>query len=106
MPRKALSPKLRRGLWLFLAVFVVLIAADNFRTPERQVSARVLLAAIGAYQHHLASHVPSHCRFEPTCSEYARLAVGKYGAVRGGLKASWRVIRCSPLTKNPGKDYP
>ena len=40
------------------------------------------------------------CRFQPTCSEYAIQALSKYGLVRGGLKAIWRVVRCNPF--NPG----
>jgi hypothetical protein len=38
-----------------------------------------------------------YCRFRPTCSEYAIEALAKYGLVRGGLKALWRVIRCNPF---------
>lgn len=40
-----------------------------------------------------------YCRFKPTCSEYAYQAVEKYGVVRGGLKAFWRVLRCNPFNK-------
>ncbi|MDD4271245.1 MAG: membrane protein insertion efficiency factor YidD [Patescibacteria group bacterium] len=37
------------------------------------------------------------CRFHPTCSSYAIQAVEKYGFIRGGLKAVWRVLRCNPF---------
>jgi len=37
------------------------------------------------------------CRFHPTCSDYAIQAVEKYGLVKGGIKAVWRVIRCNPF---------
>lgn len=37
------------------------------------------------------------CRFHPTCSEYAIQAVEKYGFLKGGLKALWRVLRCNPF---------
>ena len=40
-----------------------------------------------------------YCRFQPTCSEYAYQAVGKYGVIKGGFKALWRVIRCNPFNK-------
>jgi putative membrane protein insertion efficiency factor len=36
------------------------------------------------------------CRFTPTCSEYAKQAIEKYGAVRGGLRAIKRISRCRP----------
>ncbi len=39
------------------------------------------------------------CRFRPTCSEYAVRAIEKYGVIRGGLLACWRVLRCNPLNK-------
>lgn len=37
------------------------------------------------------------CRFRPTCSDYAIEAVKKYGIIRGGVKAIWRVLRCNPF---------
>jgi len=37
------------------------------------------------------------CRFEPSCSEYARDAIAKYGIVRGGIMAIWRIARCNPI---------
>ena len=40
------------------------------------------------------------CRYVPTCSEYAMEAVDRYGAIRGGLMAMWRVLRCHPLAKS------
>lgn len=39
------------------------------------------------------------CRFRPTCSEYAIQAIEKYGFIRGGLKAFWRILRCNPWSK-------
>lgn len=39
------------------------------------------------------------CRFRPTCSDYAIQAVEKYGFIKGGIKAVWRVLRCNPFNK-------
>ncbi|MBE7027228.1 MAG: membrane protein insertion efficiency factor YidD [Ruminococcaceae bacterium] len=39
------------------------------------------------------------CRFYPTCSEYAYEAIEKYGAIRGGAKALWRIMRCNPFSR-------
>jgi len=39
------------------------------------------------------------CRFQPTCSDYAYMAIEKYGVVRGGLMGAWRVARCNPFSK-------
>lgn len=44
------------------------------------------------------------CKFHPTCSEYAELAVQKYGSVRGSWKALTRILRCNPFTPG-GVDY-
>jgi len=40
-----------------------------------------------------------YCRFKPTCSEYAIGAIEKYGFIRGGIKAIWRILRCNPWNK-------
>jgi uncharacterized protein len=39
------------------------------------------------------------CRFRPTCSDYAVAAITKYGLIKGGAKAVWRVLRCHPWNK-------
>lgn len=46
------------------------------------------------------------CRFHPTCSEYARQAVERYGALRGGWKACQRLIRCRPDNFESCINYP
>lgn len=38
-----------------------------------------------------------YCRFKPTCSEYAIQAIEKYGLIKGGVKAFWRILRCNPF---------
>ncbi|HEY3998111.1 MAG TPA: membrane protein insertion efficiency factor YidD, partial [Candidatus Xenobia bacterium] len=43
---------------------------------------RTLLLLIGAYQR-VSRWTPRVCRFEPTCSEYTRQAIEKYGAGKG-----------------------
>ena len=45
------------------------------------------------------------CRFTPTCSEYAILAVREWGIIIGALMALWRVVRCNPFSRG-GDDYP
>jgi putative membrane protein insertion efficiency factor len=40
------------------------------------------------------------CRFYPSCSEYALIAVDRHGVLRGGRLAVWRLLRCNPW--NPG----
>jgi len=40
-----------------------------------------------------------YCRFKPTCSEYAIQSLEKYGFLKGGFKAVWRILRCNPWSK-------
>jgi hypothetical protein len=39
------------------------------------------------------------CRFTPTCSEYALVAVERYGSLKGIFLAIWRILRCHPFSK-------
>ncbi|WP_369019367.1 membrane protein insertion efficiency factor YidD [Thermatribacter velox] len=50
------------------------------------------------YQQFVSPLFPPSCRFEPTCSEYARQAVQKYGLGKGLWLAFKRVIRCHPYS--------
>jgi putative membrane protein insertion efficiency factor len=60
-----------------------------------------LLALIRLYQLTLSRLMPPNtCRFYPSCSRYGFEAIRKHGAIKGGLLASWRVLRCNPF--NPG----
>jgi putative membrane protein insertion efficiency factor len=61
---------------------------------------RLLAALLTAYKRWLSPLLPRACRFSPTCSEYARIAVLKYGAVGGSVRALWRLLRCQPF--HPG----
>ncbi len=58
---------------------------------------RVLIAAVRWYQRHISAHTNPTCRFTPTCSQYAIEALERFGAVRGGLLAFWRILRCNPF---------
>jgi putative membrane protein insertion efficiency factor len=60
--------------------------------------AAVLL--IRAYQTLVSPLLPPSCRFTPTCSAYAIVAIERYGAFKGGWMAAKRVGRCHPW--NPG----
>lgn len=46
---------------------------------------------------HYASGYSGACRFQPTCSEYAALAISQHGILRGALLAGWRLLRCNPF---------
>ncbi|OIO53381.1 membrane protein insertion efficiency factor YidD [Candidatus Peregrinibacteria bacterium CG08_land_8_20_14_0_20_41_10] len=44
-----------------------------------------------------------YCKFQPTCSEYSKQALQKYGVMKGGIKTIWRILRCNPWSRG-GKD--
>jgi putative membrane protein insertion efficiency factor len=56
----------------------------------------VLVAPIRLYQRWISPALPAHCKYHPTCSEYAAQAVRTYGVPRGLVLASWRLLRCNP----------
>ena len=56
----------------------------------------LLVQPIRFYQRFITPFTPPSCRFQPTCSEYARQALLKYGIVKGLRLAIWRILRCNP----------
>ena len=62
-------------------------------------------ALLVAYKRWLSPLLPRSCRFSPTCSEYARLALLRDGFLVGGAKTLWRLARCQPLAAG-GIDLP
>jgi putative membrane protein insertion efficiency factor len=59
----------------------------------------LVLDLLGVYKAVLSPLMPPACRFEPTCSEYARESVARYGAVKGTWLGLKRILRCQPLCK-------
>ncbi len=62
-----------------------------------QVPKKAALASIRFYKRRISPLLPPMCRFYPTCSAYALEAVERYGALKGGLLAAARLLRCNPL---------
>ena len=77
---------------------------STLRAIARLPSA-ALIAFVRLYQLTLSPFIGRQCRFQPTCSQYMILAVEKYGAVRGGIKGVWRILRCNPFCRG-GCDPP
>ena len=59
-----------------------------------------MILAIRGYQRAVSPYLPRSCRFRPTCSEYAREAIERFGAARGSWLAVRRLLRCHPF--HPG----
>ena len=60
---------------------------------------RLAIRAIRWYQRDVSPGRAASCRYLPTRSEYSVEAFEHYGAVRGGAKTAWRLIRCNPFSK-------
>ena len=60
---------------------------------------KVLLGIIAFYQKKLSPQKKPCCRFYPSCSEYARQAVDRYGVLKGGFLATKRILKCHPFHK-------
>lgn len=60
---------------------------------------RGALWLIRGYQLSISPLLPSACRFVPSCSDYGYQAIEKYGIIRGGAMAVWRILRCNPFNK-------
>jgi uncharacterized protein len=66
---------------------------------------RLLLLLLAAYKRFVSPLLPRACRFSPTCSEYARLALLKHGLIHGVWLSAWRLLRCQPFARG-GIDLP
>ena len=58
---------------------------------------KFLLFLIGIYRNYISPMKSPCCRYIPTCSEYAKIAIEKYGARKGSWLALKRVLRCHPF---------
>ena len=59
---------------------------------------KLLLKLIAIYQ---ATPISSHsrCKYYPTCSNYAKEAITKYGAFKGSYLSIKRILKCNPFSK-------
>lgn len=60
----------------------------------------ICLKLIAWYRYWISPFMGPACRFEPTCSEYAGEAIGRFGVVAGCRLAICRLLKCHPF--NPG----
>ena len=89
-------------------LFRLLDPAFPVRVPPRMIRrcvTQVLMAGIAFYQRGISPLLGQNCRFQPTCSEYAKLAIAKYGPFRGCVKTIGRICRCHPFCRG-GVDLP
>ena len=58
------------------------------------------LIIIKIYQTLISPLLPSTCRFSPTCSEYSKQSLIKYGLIKGSILSVKRILKCNPWGGN------
>jgi putative membrane protein insertion efficiency factor len=61
------------------------------------MTARALDWLLRFYQGAISPYLGAHCRYQPTCSAFAREAIQTHGAARGSRLAIGRILRCHPF---------
>ena len=63
---------------------------------------KLLIWLIDMYQKHISIWLESkniNCKYYPTCSEYTKQAIEKYGSIKGTFIGLKRILRCNPFSK-------
>ena len=74
---------------------IVIVIKVIFHLVSRLIT-WVLVLPVLFYQKVISPFTPPTCRFTPTCSEYTRQALLKYGPLKGLYLAIRRILRCNP----------
>ena len=75
---------------------------QNFIVKKVKIMKNLLVNIICWYQKHISLWITSkniRCKFYPTCSDYMKEALEKYGVFKGLRLGIWRLIRCNPFSK-------
>ena len=64
-----------------------------------KLPSRIVVFALNAYKAGISPLLPPSCKYEPTCSMYAKEAVERFGVLKGSVLAAWRLLRCNPFSK-------
>ena len=86
-----------------LAALIGFAAGDAWERPHRQLMTAGVVRVIDAYRATVSPFFARtgivRCRFDPSCSSYAREAITRYGLPKGFLLAGGRILRCHPFAK-------
>ena len=66
----------------------------------RKIFSFLFLGLIRFYQSAISPFIGANCRYNPTCSEYGKEAIKKYGPFKGGWMALKRIGSCHPWGKS------
>jgi len=60
---------------------------------------RILVKIIEFYQKRISPGMGHRCKYHPSCSEYTKQAIIKYGSIKGIAMGIGRILRCNPFSK-------
>ena len=60
---------------------------------------KLLVYLIKFYQKNISPYKGTKCPYIPSCSAYGLEAIQKHGAIKGGVLAAYRILRCNPFSK-------
>ncbi|MBL8003640.1 MAG: membrane protein insertion efficiency factor YidD [Candidatus Kapabacteria bacterium] len=66
----------------------------------------IALFLLKVYKRLLSPLLPNSCRFYPTCSEYSRQAIEKFGVLKGTRLSIVRISKCHPFHKGGIDEVP
>lgn len=69
-------------------------------SEQNNMVKRILLAIIHFYQTKISPMTPPRCRFYPSCSEYGKIAITRFGVFKGLRLTIIRILKCQPF--HPG----
>ncbi len=85
MNTKRVSSKLKNYLRMNQAIDMI-----------KKILSWILVFLVRLYQRAISPHLPSSCRYVPTCSQYFIESVKKHGPFKGGILGMKRILRCHP----------
>ncbi len=60
---------------------------------------KIFIKFINFYKQQISPFLGIYCKYEPTCSEYTKQAIEKYGVIKGILLGIKRILKCNPFSK-------
>ena len=60
---------------------------------------KIFFKTIDFYQKKISPLLAHSCKYYPTCSEYTKQAIEKYGCIKGIIIGFLRILRCNPFSK-------
>lgn len=60
---------------------------------------KIFIFIIEIYQKYISPNIGKNCKYYPTCSEYTKQAIEKYGVFKGSFYGIRRIFKCNPFSK-------